>query len=191
MTNEKGKCPALFCLLPIILFYALSRYGGISFADDPVERGLITAHALWPTAAAHPGDHVTLKIVVDISKGWYIIADEGQVGAFNDFKPYPTRIHVSEAAEGMTIDPVHFPPARAIDVDFAGGRLMSFRGRSVFDVPIRLEKQIPPGLIPMKVELAYQACSKNICLFPKTVTLETVLCVVDEEPIQVNSGEVK
>ena len=184
MTTEKGKCPALCCLLPIILFYALSCYGGISFAADPVKQDVVTVHTLWPAAAAHPGDHVTLKIVVDISKGWHIIADEGQVGAFNDFKPYPTRIHVSEAAEEMTIDPVRFPPARAIDVGFAGGRLMSFRGRSVFEVPIRLEKQIPPGLIPLKVELAYQACSKKICLFPQTVTLETVLRVIDEEPIQ-------
>jgi thiol:disulfide interchange protein DsbD len=141
---------------------------GLSAAAD---EQVVTVSTAWSMDRARPGDTLTLAVVADIKKGFHINADAHQIKASEDFKPYATRLTVAAADDGITIGAARYPKAAGVKVAYAAGDLMSFEGRTVFYLPIKLEKTLPPGMYKLKLELAYQACADNYCLFPAKVSI--------------------
>jgi thiol:disulfide interchange protein DsbD len=128
---------------------------------------------------ARPGDQATLAIVVDIKEGYHINADARQIQPFEDFKPYPTKVQVVAASEGLTIETARFPQAISVKVDYARDALMSFEGRTIIYLPMKLNEEIKPGLIELQIEIEYQACSDTYCLFPQKKRLKEKLPVAE------------
>ena len=156
-----------------VLLFAAS--GHMNAADDKI----VTVTTFWSVDQARAGDSIALAIVADIKEGFHINADQRQVKPFEDFKPYPTKVTVVDATAGMTMELPHYPRAVPVKVQYSAGDLMSFEGKTVIYLPIRLEKGLAPGKLMLKLELEYQACAANYCLFPKKDRFEASIGVVD------------
>jgi thiol:disulfide interchange protein DsbD len=147
-------------------------------ASTPKEE-VVQLRTAWSVDRARPGDTVSLAVVVDIKKGFHINADAGQIQPFEDFTPYPTKVRVLSASDGVAIASARFPQAKPFKVDYASGDLMSFEGRTVITLSMNLAEQIPLGSISLDIQVEYQACSDRYCLFPEKKRLNATLAVVE------------
>jgi thiol:disulfide interchange protein DsbD len=148
-------------------------------ADSPSASDVVQVKTAWSVDRARPGDPVALAVVIDIKDGIHINADVSQVQPFEDFKPYPTKVQVVAAGEGVTIETARFPQAIPVNVDYASGALMSFEGRTIIYLPMKLDAQIKPGIVELELMVEYQACSDTYCLFPQKRRLKETLSVVE------------
>ena len=171
-------------LLFILLVQQNSSAQPAPSTDDPV-----LVQTAWPFDRAHPGEPVVLAIVVDIKDGFHINADASQVQPFEDFNPYPTKVQVIAATEGVAIEAARFPQAIPVKVDYASGALMSFEGRTIIYLPMKLDQQIRPGTIELQLRVEYQACSDTYCLFPQKKRLKETLSVAESgaTPSKINA----
>lgn len=147
--------------------------GSVSAADKAVQ-----VETAWSADRAHPGDSIVLAVAADIKQGYHINADARQVKSFEDFRPYPTNVTVIAADDGMTIESPRYPKAVPLKVQYAAEPLLSFEGRTVIYLPIKLEETMSPGTLHLKIQFEYQACAENYCLFPQKIPVETTLAVV-------------
>jgi thiol:disulfide interchange protein DsbD len=148
-------------------------------ADAQSAADVVQVKTAWSIDRARPGDPVVLAVVIDIKDGIHINADASQVQPFEDFKPYPTKVQVVAATEGVTIETARFPKAIPVRVDYASGALMSFEGRTIIYLPMKLDVQIKPGIIELELRVEYQACSDTYCLFPQKMQLKETLSVAE------------
>jgi thiol:disulfide interchange protein DsbD len=135
--------------------------------EDPV-----SVSTAWSLQAAHPSANAVLAVVLDIRSGYHIMADKGQLIEVRDFKPFATRVWVSEATEGVLAEPPFYPRAQPFKVDFVDAPIMSFEGRAVIYLPVRLDLNASGGTLAMKVGIEYQACAPEYCLMPQRRILE-------------------
>ena len=118
-----------------------------------------------------------LAIVLNINKGFHINADERQLRPTGDFKPYPTKVAIVQASDGITLETPRYPRALPQKVKYVDGELMSFAGQVVIFVPMKVDETIVLDSIQLEVMIEYQACAENYCLFPQNVTLAEKLPV--------------
>lgn len=149
---------------------------------------VVSVRTAWSVDRARPGDRLAFAVVLDITAGYHINADSGQIKPLVDFKPHPTRVTITSVSEGLTIDPPLYPPAHPVKVEFARDPLMVFDGRTIVYVPIRLEKKGFPEKVQVNVTISYQACDNQVCLFPRQVVTAADLpvAVSNEAPQAVN-----
>ncbi len=152
--------------------------GPLSTTADSAATDVVGLETAWSQDRARPGDMVALAVVIDIKYGFHINADAGQILPFEDFVPYPTKVHVLAASDGVTIESARYPQAKPFKVDYASGDLMSFDGRTIIYLLMKLEERIHPGSIGLDVQVEYQACSDRYCLFPEKKVLKPALAVV-------------
>jgi len=133
--------------------------------EDPVS--ITTA---WSGASAHPAENAVLAVVLDIGSGYHIMADKGQLSDVRDFKPFPTRVWVSASSEGVLSEPPLYPQARPFKVDFVDAPIMSFEGRTVIYLPVRLIRGTSGAGVSVTVGVEYQACALTYCLMPQRVS---------------------
>jgi len=74
---------------------------------------------------------------------------------------------VSAAAEGVLSEPPVYPRAKPFKVDFVDAPIMSFEGRTMIYLPVRLDLNAFGGAVFMKVGVEYQACAPSYCLMPQ------------------------
>jgi thiol:disulfide interchange protein DsbD len=154
--------------------------GNLLQTDDAQSaEDVVQIKTAWSVDRVRPGDSAVLAVVIDIKAGIHINADASQIQPFEDFKPYPTKVQVVAATEGVTIETARFPQAIPIKVDYASGPLMSFEGRTIIYLPMKLDQQMKPGIIELELRAEYQACSDTYCLFPQKIRLKETLSVVE------------
>ena len=175
-TNKKllGYTVLSIHLLLLSITLQSSPAQTVPAADNPVH-----VQTAWSVDRARPGEPFALAIVVDIKDGFHINADAAQIRSFEDFIPYPTKVLVVAATEGVTIETARFPQAKPIKVDYSSGDLMSFEGRTIIYLPMKLDQQIKPGTIELEIKVEYQTCSDRYCLFPRKELLKETLAVVE------------
>ena len=139
---------------------------------------VVKIRTAWSADRARPGDRIILAVVADIKKGFHINADARQIHPFEDFKPYPTRVRVTDAGDKVTAESPRYPRAIPIKVTYAAGDLMSFEGQTVIYLPVKLADTTEPGSQQLKLVFEYQACSDTYCLFPARINFEASLAVV-------------
>ena len=176
--RAKKKLPNYTVLFVFLLLFAIILQRGAAQAvpavNDPVR-----VQTAWSVDRARPGEPAALAIIIDIKDGFHINADASQIQSFIDFKPYPTKVQVVAATEGVTIESARFPQAIPVKVDYASGALMSFEGRTIIYQLMKLDEQIKPGIIELELIVEYQACSDRYCLFPEKKRLKETLSVVE------------
>ncbi len=167
-----------FFILTVLVSAVLDPQSRATSNLQPADGQVVKVATAWSVDRARPGDSIILAIIADIKKGIHINADAQQVKPFENFKPYPTKVAVADASDGLTIESPRYPQAVPIKVEYAAGDLMSFEGRTVIYLPIKLEETIGPGRQVIKLVFEYQACSDTYCLFPAKINLEGSLAVV-------------
>ena len=171
-----------FSSIALLLFISILLVG-ICFAssglNSTADEEVVTVTTAWPVDRALAGDAIILAIVADVKEGYHINADARQVKPFEDFKPYPTKVTVVDASPQLTIELPRYPRAVPVEAQYAAGELMSFKGKTVIYLPIKLEETLEPGNVGLELEFEYQACSETFCLFPKKIKLEKSLAVAE------------
>jgi thiol:disulfide interchange protein len=171
---------AIFCLMVgSTAVGAQQGVEGLLSTPQEIATDVVSVHTAWSVDYGRPGDQIVLAIIFQIDAGYHINADPNQIVSFDEFKPYPTRIIVKEASDGVTIESPRFPRAQAFKVEYASGDLMTFAGQTIIYLPMKLAEQVNVKLIRLKLEVAYQACNDKICLFPEKITLNEKIPVVE------------
>jgi thiol:disulfide interchange protein DsbD len=144
-------------------------------AEDPV--GLRLA---WSVDRARPGDAALLAVVFDIAPGWHIIADAGQLKPIPGFQPFATRIELVAAAAELTAENPVYPAAQPLKAGFAPGELMVFGGQAAAWIPVRIDPGAAPGVeAAVRLAVAYQACSDQVCRMPQRQTAAAALPIAE------------
>jgi len=166
-------------ILGLIRQPALSQSSSLSFSAAPVATATeaVTLRTAWSVDLARPGNTFILAVVFNIKKGYHINADAAQIVPVTDFNPIPTRVTVKEASEGLTIEVPRYPQARSAKVDFIEGDLMSFEGQTIVYLPMKFDGGDYAERLRIKLEIEYQACDAQICLFPQKIAVEDRLTV--------------
>lgn len=176
------------CIRIILLLAILCITGGIgnaSSGSNSAADEAVGAKTAWSADGARPGESILLAVVVDIKSGFHINADERQIEELEDFKPIPTKVSVVEAPESITFEVPHYPKAVPFEAQFAPSELMTYKGRVLIYLPIKLDQDIGPGSIKFKLRFQYQACTDTYCLFPRRIPLtETLRVVKADAPVQ-------
>jgi len=172
LMNKRGLASLALALLAAVIL--IPQCLASNAADEAV-----AVKTAWSANLARPGDSILLAIVVDINKGFHINADERQINSFEDFKPIPTKVSVVEAPDAITIEAPRYPPAVPFKAQYAPGDLMSYEGRIIIYLPVKLDETAEPGSLDLKLRLEYQACTDSYCLFPKRITLSETLPVAE------------
>ncbi len=159
----------LGCFLAIFLGTAAGQPSPLLAPQPTEDEDPVSVATAWSADAVHSTGNAVLAVVLHIRPGYHVMADKGQLSDVRDFKPFPTRIWVSEATEGVLAEPPLYPPARPFRVDFVDTPIMSFEGRAVTYLPVRLSRDSPGGRASVKVGIEYQACSATYCLMPQRV----------------------
>ncbi len=173
-----NKRALYFLFLSVSGFWAIFPHCTEASSLKATEGRVVEVGTAWPVDHARPGDSIVLAIVADIKKGFHINADGQQVKSFDDFKPYPTKVTVADVSDNVSIESPRYPQAVPIKVGYADGDLMSFEGRTVIYLPIKLEETLGPGNLEIKLVFEYQACADTYCLFPAKIKFEESLPVV-------------
>jgi thiol:disulfide interchange protein DsbD len=140
--------------------------------------GVVTLRTAWSVDGARPGDSIILAVIADIKQGFHLNADARQVKPLANFKPYPTKVEVSEVSDEITVESPRYPKAVPFNAEYAGGNLMSFEGQTIIYLPMKLSETTAPGKKAIKLIFEYQACADTYCLFPQKLKLEGSLAVV-------------
>ena len=141
--------------------------------EDPV-----AVSTAWSTDRARPAGPLLLAVVLDIRPGYHVVADPAQLRPMGDFKPFPTRVRVSEAPDGVVAEPARFPRAQPLQAEFSDTPLMSFEGRTVVVVPLALSLPSPaPDDVGLVLAVEYQACAAAYCLMPQRLAVKATLPV--------------
>jgi thiol:disulfide interchange protein len=185
-----GLVSILMIMVPLVAIAADPQRSGnlLQTADSPSAEDVVQVKTAWSVDRARAGESVALAVVIDIKDGIHINADASQVQPFEDFIPYPTRVRVVAATEGITIETARFPRAIPVEVDYASGALMSFKGRTIIYLPMKLDQHIEPGIIELELMVEYQACSDTYCLFPQKKPIKERLSIVESGavPLKIN-----
>ncbi|UCE52596.1 MAG: thioredoxin family protein [Desulfobacterales bacterium] len=164
--------------LVFILVVLVFKVPAVFATLEPTTDEVVNVKTAWSFDRVRPGDSITLAIILNIKQGFHINADERQILPIADFNPYPTKVRIIEAHEGITIETPRFPQAHPVRVAYASGNLMSFEGQTIIYLPIKFVDHVQPGSAGLKIMLEYQACAGNYCLFPKKIKLESKISVV-------------
>ncbi len=168
----------------ILLWFAVlcltgtgSAVSGTNSATDEA----VTVQIALSADGVRPGEAALVVIVVDIKSGFHINADERQIDEIEDFKPIPTKVSVIEAPDYITFETPRYPKAEPFEAEYAPAELMSYKGKVLIYLPIKLDENASPGSVSIKLLFQYQACTATYCLFPKRIPLTETLRIVTAE----------
>lgn len=113
--------------------------------------------------AIKPGGVAELKISFQIEKNYHAYIDQFKLDVIQPKDLFLTEFHIVPLTEFR--DPV----SKKIKV--------GAKGKGVLTTLIQLPSNFPPGFVKAKVDLTYQACTTDYCLFPTKAPFEFVLSV--------------
>ncbi len=168
----------LAVVLGILLLPAAAAAGGLFSTATETLSEPVKVRVLWSQDAARPDDLVALAVVFDIADGFHINADRSQLKPVGDFNPVPTSVTVMATDGGLTVERPRYPRAEPIEADYVAEPVMSFAGRAVIYLPVKVAPQAAPGSRKVILRVTYQTCDARTCRFPRDVTLSAAIDVV-------------
>lgn len=116
------------------------------------------------------GRTVPLTLQADIAKGWHIYSLTQKPGG-----PFPLRLELLGGADVLVRGVIRAPtPDRAFDKNF-GIETEAYSGTPRFTIPVGVPGRSLTGVRRFQLSARYQACSKTLCLPPRTDKLDAAL----------------
>ena len=140
----------------------------------------------WSADKVRPGDRIIFAVIIEMDPGLHINADPRQLKLIEGFQPFPTELKIISGTSGFISEGPYYPRAHPVKFDFADEPLMVFDGRVTIYLPIRIDDQFDAPELKLNLQLAYQACGKDFCLFPERVK-RTVVRPVTNPGAEVNT----
>lgn len=171
-------------IVAVLLLFVSNQDCRASQLDISSAGGAVNVRTAWSVNAAHPGDQVVLAVVLQVNKGFHINADDRQIIPLKDLKLFPTKVAVIKADTGLLIEAPLYPLAAPLEVPYITGKVMSFKGRTVVYLPVRLEESLAGRKsVGLTVQVKYQPCSEEYCLLPVKMEIEVSLPVVSPDSV--------
>ena len=175
-TSRRTKRSRVICsALLIFTIWALYAFLGIVPTDARAQTSQVKATDIristaWSADRVRPGDRIIAAVVIEMAAGLHINADAKQLKPISGFRPFATELKVASGSEGFVSELPYYPRAHPVKFDFADEALMVFDGRVVIYLPIQIDEQFTAPELKLNLQLAYQACGKDFCLFPEKLT---------------------
>lgn len=147
-----------------LIISAICLLGLFSVADDKVNENPVHLTATFEPARVNPGSSGVLVIDVSVDKGHMAYRDMFKISFVDSAIKNPV---------GFDVSPTHIKKDK-----FSGKEREIIEGKARITAPIEFPVDIKSGSQMAKINIQYQACSKEYCLFPKTMSLEAPLEVV-------------
>ncbi|SRR5258708_25240627 len=122
--------------------------------------------------AVKPGAKFIVEILAVIDTGWHLYSTEQEAGG-----PRPTRFKVAPGQPFELAGSVEESGARVEFDPVLNREVQLFENEANFQVPLRVAKEAKTGKQRATINVTFQACSKQICLPPKTVPVSADLTV--------------
>lgn len=139
--------------------------------DNPL--GVSRATQQWvsiedsPSVTLAAGKTATATLRFQVSAGNHV----------NSSKPgsellIPTKLKLQPPA-GISVGRISYPPGQDLTFPFApDDKLNVYTGAFAVTVPLRATAGAPPGSVPLRGELVYQACNDRACFPPRHLPVE-------------------
>jgi DsbC/DsbD-like thiol-disulfide interchange protein len=114
----------------------------------------------------HPGETFKVAVLVKISPGWHIHANE-----LSDQFLIPTEL-LFEENEKIKVTQFHYPEPKLEKYEYSESELEVYDGEILLGALVKTSSALKPGKYTLKGELDYQACDNRSCLAPKKLEFE-------------------
>jgi len=114
----------------------------------------------------HPGKTFKVAVLVKISPGWHIHANE-----LSDQFLIPTEL-IFEKNEKTEVTQFHYPEPKLEKYEYSESELEVYDGEIILGALVKTSSELTPGKYTLKGELGYQACDNRSCLSPKKIEFE-------------------
>ncbi len=170
----------LSTIQPISTHAQFPELGLESSEDQPTE--ILNVEGYISLDKVQPGKEFKIAIVVKIAEGWHVNANPAR-------DPYiPTEI-IRPEQSNITFGEVVYPAGDTLNLASIGIASV-YHDTITIGVPARLLKSAPIEPTTLPLQLTYQACNDEQCLFPETVDINIPIEVVsaDEAVTPINEG---
>ncbi len=173
----------------VLTLPAVALAGGLFSTGGGAPAEPVKIRIAWSVDVARPDEMIALAVVFDIAPGFHINADQPQLKPAGDFNPVATAVTVVDADEDLAVERPQYPPAEPVKADYVAEPVMSFAGRAVIYLPVKVAPRSAPGPKKVTLKVTYQTCDARTCRFPRDVTLTAAIDVVaaDQSGNRINS----
>jgi thiol:disulfide interchange protein DsbD len=153
-----------FLLLTFIVSLNLNHFSVAVAAEPEINENPLTATSAIEPAQIKAGGQGAVRIQIEIAPEHKAYVDQ--------FK-----LETSSTA-GIKIGGIQVEPTFTFDDKVSKRKREGVQGKAVVSAPLDIASNVKPGPYKLILELTYQACSHEYCLFPKTISLEANLEVL-------------
>jgi hypothetical protein len=125
-------------------------------------------------AVAHPGDEVSIAVVLEHAAGFHSWPNEPVVPPeFAAVRPIATAIEVTSLPEGVAVKGIEWPEPVPVIVRYTRRpvELLSYADTAVAHVRLQLPRDAPLGQANVEIRVRHQSCDERFCYPPRTVAL--------------------
>lgn len=151
----------------VLLFPILSRSQNVNEIPKPVK-----AKAGFTKYAAHPGGKIKLTIPIVIDEGWHVFGKNPDIGGIK-----PLNVEISTPKE-IKASAVEYDKPEKIFLDAIKKEAFVYHKKAVATSTLTVSSSAKLKRYFLEAKILYQACSKQRCLLPQTITLKIPLEVV-------------
>lgn len=160
---------SLFGIVVAVIMMASS----LAIAEEELNENPLQAHAEASVQKIEAGGTFTLKIQATVAKGFHAYADKFSL-RFED-------------PEGLKSGDLKISPLHDF-VDTTGAKKQGVENKADISTVVEAPISLVGKKYKVSALLKYQACSKSVCLFPKTIPLNFDLEVESHNPMSTGSS---
>jgi hypothetical protein len=146
---------------------------GIAAADSPAIPDAVHWSASVKSAGTITvGSTATLDLSGEVQDGWHVYALEQHAGG-----PTPLRVTLDANAIATAAGATSATAAEKVQDTHFGFETQLYTRPFVVHLPVRVGRDLAPGMQLIPVSVRFQACSDRECLLPRTVHLSVPIDV--------------
>ncbi len=146
--------------LALLIAFAAAAPPAVAQAHNPVAWTVKSA----PHSSVKPGSKFTVAVTATVESGWHLYAMEEPDGG-----PIATQVGL---AEGDPADLLHVSASKPQTLHDNSFNLDTPVYLSTAEFTLHVQAAASPSAKPLHILVRYQSCNNNMCLPPRTSTIE-------------------
>lgn len=178
-TMKECKRTAVMILLASFILICFSiLQGAITLSQAQMDMQTppkpVKAKAGFTKTGVHPGGEITLFVNMTIEKDWHVFGKNPDIG-----KIKPLTVDISAPKE-ITASAAQLDKPEKLFLESIQKKAFVYHKKVVAMTTLKVSSSAKLKRYFLEAKILYQACSKNLCLLPQTITLKIPLEVVDK-----------
>lgn len=146
-----------------VLCFSLVALGVCSAAYAEEEKNPLTARAVFYPSSVEAGGHAELVIAMSLPDGYHAYLDRFKLAI--------------ERPDDLKLDSFRLAPVVRFMDTVSRTDKKGIKGTSTMRALVEVPTTFLAGDVIVRLNLTYQACTKEFCLFPKTIQLQAPLSI--------------